>query len=131
MEEAYPGYRVVNLKPVAPIDSLIDPRIVQAASTIEKYGELWTDYKFWSDETSLWNTLADIYFLEAAVEESMEKHGWSRENCWVAGILLRCVERDGNTTVPSFERIGWLRICTNTTEEQWKPLGTDTTFLFV
>jgi hypothetical protein len=146
MQEAFPGYRSVNLK-IAPTTGLpINPTTGQAlvatnlpspeligATTIQRYrGAIWTDYKFWTDETSLWNSMNNIFFLEIGIEEDLEMFACVADtHCWVAGLLLRCIEAEENGTIPSFERISWLRFCTETSADQWKPLGNDITFLFM
>jgi hypothetical protein len=142
VQEAFPGFRSVNLKLASANDLLIktvtsETKVAASLSSIEHNspmalqnfrGEIWTDYKFWTDETSLWNCLSNIYFWETGIEDQAEAFG---PHCWAVGMLLRCVDADKNATVSSFERIGWLRFCTNTTKDKWTPLGTDTTFFFV
>jgi len=100
-------------------------------------GNVSLDYKFWSDETSLRDTLKDIQFLvlgfqtfakffRVGIDPDADKA------LWVEGVLLRPVDNGNNATLPSFERIGWLRLFTSAPPEfRWKPIGVDTTFLFV
>jgi hypothetical protein len=142
VQEAFPGYRTVNLNLVSPTGSSINPITDQehslplsetnSPSTVQTYrGEIWTDYKFWTDETSLWNHLANINFLEAGIEEKLKVFRPEVDPHWVAGLVLRSIDPERNENIPSFERIGWLRFCTETSKDKWKPLGTDTTFLLV
>jgi hypothetical protein len=141
------GYRSVYLKPApSATSSLVNPLTGQGhvaadlpssesteEMTSQKYdGGFWADYKFWTDENSLWNLLENVCFLETGIENHDKPSDIDDVSpCWVTGLLLRATDPEANAVIPTFERIGHLRFCTNTSEDQWKPLGADTTFFFV
>lgn len=95
-------------------------------------GGFMADYRFWDSEVELQNELHHVSFLVLGTEDLDYVPG---EHCWVAGIVLRPVDaRDtgpSSHSVDRFERVGWLRYCTNKTRGEYTLRGKKTEFLLV
>jgi hypothetical protein len=138
--DVFPGYRVITMTSASnltlvfepPPDELFSEQHNTSYTQVDYHGDLFTDYKFWSDEPDLQSTMTHIYFLELGIEQDEIRYNRdSQVPCWVAGVLLRNVDHISNVGVPYFERIAWLRFCTNGSEEQWKSLGSYTKLCIV
>jgi hypothetical protein len=131
-----------------PCNPSFSPKLSELSDELESsqyVADVSLDYKFWGDETSLQDTLKDIQFLvlgfktfakvfgvvvDKVVDKDVDQD--ADKYCWVQGVLLRSVDNGHSATLPSFERIGWLRLYSSVPLDfRWKPIGVDTTFRFV
>lgn len=101
-------------------------------------GEFMADYRFWPSEAELQHELQHIMFFPLGVDDFDDfpySHQTDEAACWVAGMVLRPSSVWGKGQSPEhenqFERVGWLRYCTNKTRSQYNQAGTKTKFLVV
>jgi hypothetical protein len=97
-------------------------------------GHFNADFKFWSSEEDLQHQLQRLIFFAFGVEVSDDPPEELRPH-WVVGMILRPVhegnDRSTEDVVEQFERIGWLRYCTENSSKDFVPAGTETNFLLV
>lgn len=98
-------------------------------------GHFNADYKFWSSEEDLQIELQNVVFFALGVENNGTalSNEDESEQCWVAGMVLKPIkDGDGDAKtegVERFERVGWLRYCTEKARKDFVPAGTKTRFL--
>jgi hypothetical protein len=97
-------------------------------------GHFNADFKLWSSEKDLQYQLQKLIFFALGVEVSDDPPEELRPH-WVVGMILRPVhegnDRSTEDVVEQFERIGWLRYCTENSSKDFVPAGTETNFLLV
>ncbi|EAT80540.1 hypothetical protein SNOG_12128 [Parastagonospora nodorum SN15] len=91
------------------------------------------DYRFWSSGEDLRVMLQHMVFCVLGIENRGRLD--DVEPCWVAGMILRPIEDQGcfpeGSELQQFERIGWLRYCTDVMRSEFEPTGTKSHFLIV
>jgi hypothetical protein len=118
--------------------SASDPLSEADAETYESTmtGAFMADYRFWESEKELQHELHHVVFLLLGIEDFDDFLGQTEEtHCWVAGMVLRAVEtRDTGPlshNLDRYERVGWLRYCTNKTRGEYTLGGSKTKFLII
>jgi hypothetical protein len=95
--------------------------------------DLRADYRFRSSGEDLRVMLQHMVFCVLGVENRGRLD--DVEPCWVAGMILRPIEDQGcfpeGSELQQFERIGWLRYCTDVMRSEFEPTGTKSHFLIV
>ena len=106
---------------------------LEHSSPTRYYGTFNADYKFWKTEEELQEELQHVIFFLIGREPSHGETGWGVSLCWIDGMVLRPVDREGPERggLCRYERIGWLRYCTLKTHEEWRPMGFKSKFLLV
>jgi hypothetical protein len=100
-------------------------------------GHFNADYIFWSTEEDLQRELQKLTFFPLGVEHDGDSlsDDQSSTPCWVAGMVLKPIKHGDVFSkaheVERYERIGWLRYCTEKGRDDFVPMGTKTKFLLV
>jgi hypothetical protein len=127
--EVYQGFRACSVREwIAPNNHPnTSPDSVKNTETQGKRGELWADYKFWSNEENMWQILDDIFFLDLGLD-AIEFWDCEEDNSHATGLILRPCDRELDGMVV-FERIGRLRYSTGQSSTAWEPAGVMTEIL--
>jgi hypothetical protein len=106
----------------------------ESVSTLN-WGYFNADRSFWADEEELQQELQHVFYLPIGTDlfHKSSTRTWGVESCYVVGIVLRSVDREGPSSdrLCRYERIGWLSYEVLKDHTEWRPEGFRSRFLVV